>query len=155
MVVRVSMFFCESKKCEPSRASGNSAASRKACYLYFSPKECYDKLNQIILGGFSMLRKIAKKSPDLKIKTLRTTLFVAALLFCSCNGWAGGKKDSKSNPKNEQSWEAVNPTENKIKFSKKTAEEITGEMALCAGWNLGNTLDATGGGFGLATETSW
>ncbi len=104
-----------------------------------------------------MLRKIAKKSPDLKIKTLRTTLFVAALLFCSCNGWAGGKKDSKSNPnpKNEQSWEAVNPTENKIKFSKKTAEEITGEMALCAGWNLGNTLDATGGGFGLATETSW
>ena len=35
----------------------------------------------------------------------------------------------------------------------KTAKQITTEMG--TGWNLGNTLDATGGGNSLSSETSW
>lgn len=34
----------------------------------------------------------------------------------------------------------------------KTAKQITAEMG--TGWNLGNTLDATGG-WGVNSETSW
>ncbi len=44
------------------------------------------------------------------------------------------------------------PSQTASAASAKTAKQITAEMG--AGWNLGNTLDATGGS-GLSSETSW
>ena len=40
-----------------------------------------------------------------------------------------------------------------VKFKECTAIELVRDMK--TGWNLGNTFDATGGGGGLKSETSW
>lgn len=45
------------------------------------------------------------------------------------------------------------PSASAAAVTGKTAKQITAQMG--TGWNLGNTLDATGGGNSLNSETSW
>ena len=47
----------------------------------------------------------------------------------------------------------IAPSASAATITGKTAKQITAQMG--TGWNLGNTLDATGGGNSLNSETSW
>lgn len=47
----------------------------------------------------------------------------------------------------------IAPSASAATITGKTAKQITAQMG--TGWNLGNALDATGGGNSLNSETSW
>ena len=94
-----------------------------------------------------------------KLTALLTALAMSAAVMTSCG--SGKTEDSSSAAKSESTAETEAPAEvpaEKPDLERKgdmrglTPTELVAEMK--TGWNLGNSLDATGAA-GLASETSW
>lgn len=62
------------------------------------------------------------------------------------------EQDKKSNPENDTAPE-IEPDTTPLSIRDISSVELVKEFNI--GWNLGNTLDATGGGALINTETSW
>ena len=93
---------------------------------------------------------VRKENQNMKIKRLLAAVLSLAMgvsMMTAC-----GSSDSSSKAENDSS-----ATENTQKHTNDpmtvtTAKDLVAQMKV--GWNLGNTMDATGGS-GLDAETSW
>ena len=93
---------------------------------------------------------VRKENQNMKIKKLLAAVLSLAMgvsMMTAC-----GSSDSSSKAENDSS-----ATENTQKHTNDpmtvtTAKDLVAQMKV--GWNLGNTMDATGGS-GLDAETSW
>ena len=93
----------------------------------------------------------------MKIKKAISALLTAAVLICvsGCGKQTDTSSDTASNTSAASDADVGNTPDNGNNNAEPitlTAKELVKQMKV--GWNLGNTLDATGGE-GLGTETSW